>query len=1681
MAGNISQADLETISRGIYDGMTTMDKLPDNVKQSVMNYWQGQGIDTSNMSNPVTQSQFNALEQQRASQEGAGNAFLNSPIFKPVEWVGSKLYKVYSSTVSPALSTTFMAAHDLIYGTPQWSKGQSELEELGNVWDYSHNISPGQSLWMLGLNNDELKKRGLDWKDLSMDAAAQRAGTYHGTPTKNDPFGIQTRAQQYFGSGASKWVSGTTDLAVSWYADPTVLAGKGLGAAKGALVTREVTPQINRLEDVAQKAAGGTLDPKVANKMAWDSFTQSTPFQGLVDSAWKLRSANPDTASAAIARSIPAVSRSANTPAVASLLGQATSKSEMANIFRVTLGDDAANESLKLQNEELGYQVSELTKTKSDLGLYYDSLTPEEKIGVYGQAVKDRLDKQSEQIANLDQARRIVSDKIDAFGTLGELNYNRITTPLGMKARDLFEASRSFKPFEGDNHITAAVNTIYSASLGGLVKLAHSYNDIKPTHYIDVNDQNSHLQLNASLLEVKGLTPEARDMYVSKYLNTPVQSRTLALQQIESSVARNIVSRYNDKMKLTGTDDEITQEVADSLYKEIASRRSAAQANMNQQSFSGATVDDPANPGLQIRVDEVSPDGSKLVTSPVLKSQMANNHVMMDFKLYQKAISQEGKFWNTAAQKMGDGWQTAVGLGDYVNRVWKFGQLFRLGYSPRMLIADDAMSQFARFGATAMFSRGLQGGKYTLQALRRAFTPEGALEAAHVSRAHLEFDISDLEEAQKSLQAQLLRAKNEGRDIDAESIQSQIDGNMDTLAQHKAAYADMDSLVKGGQGMAHVKLGRQVFDAPFGGAQGSLFKDLNAGEKNVDNMMGALTDSYLNRLRRMDWTMLSPVKHGEDVHMNAWLRVLNQQVANDDLAVRYLRTGDKEKALRWLSSPEGVAYSSDNALSKHLPNEQVVDRVAALVDEVANPAFPGGDAIRAAAARGEVTKDMLSQVPTGVRPLVNGQALSYARGSHSAFALLDRAMDGYFKYAAQLPGQFLLRDPLFAQRYQVHIRDLMDRMGKADDELIPHDLQMQVQNAARLRALRDVKKNTFTMDYESKMSHTLRQFGSFFGAQQESWNRWARIISDKPDILARVPQVYGAPNRAGLEYDQNGQPIDGEGYSRDPVTGQRKLVRYADRQIRIQIPDYLGGKEFKKFFGLDPKAVATIPMNTFVMVLSHGDGPNPVGSGPIVQIAANQIPFTGLDANGNPSMADFYQRFGVLPFGAQKMDLGSALETFLPTWARKALADQGSISDTHNQNMWTIMQAENYKYTSGLRPDAPTWKEISDRAHMQTWFKVLSGFAVPFSVGSQDPYQFFRDQHRQMVSRDPQNGDQQFYDKYGDSAYVFAKSLVKNNSGIQPTLNGVKMSKYYQDLIDKVGPEWAGTIIGSEGDGVYSNGAFYYLKTHGATPGAGPAMSLMTPREALDAVNVDRGWKQYTGYMNGLYAQLFQRGLTSFSDSGAEDLKSQKDALVQVLTSQRLPANVLQNLGQEAGGQPATLPAQSPMIDNPYYNSAWAKAFQTQDKSKYDQNAAAMRKIVDDPELWAKAITPGPNGATMRSDIYTMKTYLSYRDDFQRALILRKEAGGSENPTAASNADLKAQWDALVTELIQQDTAFTNLFLRKFSHDMGYNQDVATQEVQTGQIQPFQGGIQPPQGSLQGTDQSSIFDQLAGG
>ncbi|QFP94728.1 hypothetical protein SEA_FABIAN_9 [Streptomyces phage Fabian] len=1597
MAGtDHSNKDMQVISDGILTGVGSMEQLPSNVQAKLAEYWQSQGIDMSNPNSDLTQAQLGELAQQRAAAEGGGTPWL----LKPIEWVGSKLYKFYSATVSPILSAGTMSLHSVIYGRPDYIGEDGEWDAFKDYWNLAHKVSPGQAVWMLGMNDDELKARGIRPDQIARDKDLVLKGDYRDKPTTNDPFGARIASEEYFSSGAAKYVSGATDLAVSWYLDPLVLGGKAAGAAKVATFTKPTAPLVQKAAKIAEKKGPGP-------EGTFDVLSQQSSFQSMVNQVMKIKTANPENAALRLRRDMPTLAKSANGDVLARLLTNAKDADEVTDVLRISIGDVAAKDALEVRNATLKMQIDGATQKQSLLGSYYDNLDDTAKLTSHGQRVKQLLDNETKIIAKADAQSRIVSDKIDSFASLDNLNYNRVTTPLGMKVKGSKAVQdANWQKLTGQGFIRGGANLIYNGAVAAPIKLVRTYNGIKPSYYIDVHAENSYKELDAALAENRNIPRDVRERWVSDYITASPNDRNLKLVQIENDIASDVIKRYNAKNPSKPLDMAMGRE----LYSEVARLRRNAQAeSSSRRTYGSATTTDPTT-GLPVRTAAVDSDGARLVPTPLFESQMANHHVLMDFDLFEKAIMANGSNWGKMRAKFGTGWARTQKVTDELTTYWKFAQLFRIGYAPRAL-ADDFLGQVARFGGAAMLFRTASGTADGVKDMFNATVRRSRTAQLKTDLAVKQTQLDQMSAMQANLKSQILRGKAKGQDV------TQLEDDMTTLLDDMASvrneHANISAIAASGAGKKDVRIGREVFSPFFGGQQGELFADLSSGGRNMFNLMGTQTDWYLKEVRRRDWEHIDPVTHGAEKHLQAWNRVISRQIAQSEIGKLAMAGKDETWLANWMrSTPEGRRYAHDVKPSARSVDEQA-RLVKAEVDHVMNPALPGMDKIREAAVRGEDITQLLKETPLANRPMVNGETWRYAEGTSPVASLMNTSINAFYKFANQLPAQKLLRHPLFGQSYKAHLADQLQILRAQGVTHLDDTMRRTMEQNARKGALDDVKKYTFTLDSETKMSYMLRNFGAFFGAQQESWNRWARIISDKPQVLPHVAQVYGAPARAGLVVDQDGNPVDGVGYSTDPLTGERKLTSYTDRKMLIQVPEYLGGKKLNKALGLDEDASFVIPMSSLELVLNNGDGALPVGAGPYVQIAANHF------AKDDPGFADWAKKMGVLPFGPQD----SWTNFVNPTTGQRLSQANDDMGQTKQRALFYMMQVENYKYEEGLRDTEPTWDELKDRADRWTIFRTAAAFGLPFSVNGQDPYQFFRDEFQRLQKLDPNSADEKFYDKYGDSLYLFSQSMSKNNSGLRPTAESVKMSKHYQDLIGKLGPEWAGAVVGSEGDGVYSDGAFYYQKSHSTDPASNtPDRVNMSAREAFDQAKIDRGWKQYNSVMDMVNADLFDRGLASYNDSGAEDLDAMRRAAITVLTSPTLN-------GEE----------------NKWYNEAWTREFNKMDKAKYDINAQKWSAIVSDPEIWAKAALPdGTVG--QRSDVYSMKTYLVYRAQMQAELARRDSEGGSADITAQSNNDLKTSWDDMVMSLMEQDTKFSWVHSRYFATDMGFNLDQQADE-----------------------------------
>lgn len=1620
MPNSVTPRDLQVLSNAILDGSMSTDNLPKNAQAALTQYWSSQGVSSgADIDSQQSQQQINQLISQRRAQEGGSglSSVLNSPIFKPLEWAGSKAYWLYSNTVAPAISAMAIGLHGDIYGDQDkinnWSAGS-----FGKLWNEAHNVSPGQSIWMLGMNNKQLNANGIDPAQIVNQKKQVMAGTFQGAKTKADPLGNIPDYQAYFSQGAAKYVTGATDFAISWYADPTVLAGKVGKIGKAVAFTKPVN-----------KIIGDTGD--------FDKLVQGSTFQKMVNTTWDIKQADPDTAAFTMRNNLKFISNSANGDAFTRLLDQAKNRDEISNVLRIVTGDETAKATLDATNAQLGMQIDQLNRSRSLIGANYHGLPPAAQNTLVGQTIKQHLDDLTSQIAHANNEQNILTDKLNVYNTMDNLNFNRVTSPLAVRLGQsgLADTLSATRPLTGVGKIQAVGNLAYNASIAMPMKIIRSYSDLKPTMHIDIHDEDSYKQLDSSLRESKTIDRTTRETYVSNYLKAKPEERGQALIDMEHDATQNIVRKFNEGKQ---PDEQLTAEDATQIYKDFAARRKNMQAGAaGGRSYGNASVPDPSNPGMTVRVGEVSPDGTVVLPSPIFDTQLANNHVIMDFGTMEKAINANGSSWSKMSRTFGKGWTGTAAVAGSLNSIWQFAQLARFGYGPRAL-SDDFLGQLSRFGAAQMINRTIQGGKIKAQDFYRTHWAMDDVDAARTNAAGLQQKLTELGPQETEAKNALLigKAKN---DPDLPRLQSKLEDVQNEIVKTRQDHLEASKLAVAGQQTRDVQVGRQVFSGPMAGQEGDLFRDLTAGGRKISAIMGSSADWYLKKMRALDWENITPATHGADKHMDAWVRVLNDQVAKSPLGRQALMGKSEAEITRWLKSdPEGIATKS--ALGTTKTPEHIARDAHAETDYLADPNVPGMDVIRQQLLDGKLDRNLLDEtVKAPNRPAVQAERSRYAFTESPVGKLLDFSMTGFYHFMSEVPANKLLRNPLFGQQYKASLNTVLRRMEAQGVTHVDEATRVRMENTARRLALRDVKNFTFSVDNETKMSHAMKNYGAFFGAQQENWNRWSRIIADDPSVLAHVTQAYQAPLRAGIVVDANGNPVDASGYSTDPLTGQKTLTSFADRSMVVQIPSYLGGRAFNKFIGLDPDASFKIPMSTVNIILNKGDGALPVGAGPYVQIAANHF------AQQDPAIADYMQKLGVLPFGAQK-----SVWDFINPATGKRLGDSvDETGETKQQMLWYMMQVEDYKYQNGMRKTAPTWTELNDRANHFAAFRTISAFALPISLNAQDPYQFYRDEFKRLQQIDPDTANQKFYDKYGDSAYLFTQSLSKNNAGLQPTVNSVKMSKYYQDLISKVGPQYAGLIVGSEGGGSFSNGAYQYEQTHIAAPGTNVTeRSTMSARDALSASQVNLGWMQYGKQMDTINAQLFARGLKSYDDPGAEDLKALRQGTIQMLTSAKLPDG----------------------SDNPYYNEDWDKAYNTLSPTKYERTAVDLQKVVDDPEIMSKAYDPKTGTVGIRSDLYTLKAYLDQRTNMQIALNERKFAGGSSDINAQSNYDLKNSFATFTTALIEADTKFSDLHSRYFANDMGYNENTTISSSQQAQLQQagasLEGSTDPGQAML---------------
>jgi hypothetical protein len=809
----------------------------------------------------------------------------------------------------------------------------------------------------------------------------------------------------------------------------------------------------------------------------------------------------------------------------------------------------------------------------------------------------------------------------------------------------------------------------------------------------------------------------------------------------------------------------------------------------------------------------------------------------------------------------------------------------------------------------------------------------------------------------------------------------------------------------------------------FEGPQGDLAKSQVSSRGPYASLTDRITNSQHARLMANtpgEWDNLEPGNVGYDA---SWERAVNQQLANDKLARQFIANpprGDNpgftvRDAVAWMhNTNDGRAYQARMGAWQSKYYEQI-HQVQAMVDSYVpfSELQPeASDALRKAVLKREASiGDMARVVSRDDMPQIHGASLQQALGKGWFPQKAREITDKVFGAISDMPNDKLLRFPFTANRYKFHVDHLLESRAnwfKAHGDTFTQDDLDAVEGLARERTLVDARRYLYDTMASHDLAKGLRLLIPFGSALADSAHKWGVVLKEKPTMAADIWKLWSLPDRSGLIQDQDGNHMevkDGKEiwFQVDPKTGVRK-----------QLPDTFtpNGKVivFRLPVGVKidgAKPLVSINKTAFQTFL---DIPT---FGPLVTIPANNFSMSHPEFATNRLVKTF-----ILPYGPTNNSLVAAVPGNVRNW-KDAYDTFVTHTDTQNaeEQAMAVYMTEMVDLSQGKRTNAPTFAEArSKAAQMQglRFISRLSGVTSSF----QSPYQPYIDYYHMLQQQDPGNADKNFYNQMGPEFFWLTSAVTRNALGIPATVGAFNQYKKFQDLMQQF-PDLAPLISGAEGAGAFNKAVYESQKQTPIRYGTQKNERALVPlADSIADTQKRLGWVKWTQFNDALLADMFDRGLTSLQQKGAEDLLAAKQDFIDSNSSWRDPYGTIQI-------------------------SPWYQDYTSQDLSKMTSRLTQMHQVIQDPRLQG------------REDIRGLITYLDARSgftDYMDQLGVKTLNGPiTVNPTTKKltkaqhqQVDLTSQWNEFVFNLKASNPQFANLYDRWLTADDSLNARVIT-------------------------------------
>lgn len=783
--------------------------------------------------------------------------------------------------------------------------------------------------------------------------------------------------------------------------------------------------------------------------------------------------------------------------------------------------------------------------------------------------------------------------------------------------------------------------------------------------------------------------------------------------------------------------------------------------------------------------------------------------------------------------------------------------------------------------------------------------------------------------------------------------------------------------------------GPLTIDHAFDGAEGARLQQQVSSTGEGMSWADRITDKTYNEMMQKTRDIWRDVLPNEQHYGPSWQRVVNVQLGNDPVARQILAGASDEDIVNWIrKTPEGRAYLERLGpwQSKYWAQ---VQSVRAMVDLYVPDV---GDLRQKVLKREADFEDLKAAVPDVMdMPAVHGTAIEAAVPGRFS-KLVNGFVNKTFRAIGDIPADRMARFPFASERYQLHAQKLYDtyleQHYKAGYDSIPADVLGRIQDQARQRAAADVKKYLF----DATTSHDLARFARlvvpFGSAASDSFNKWGVISKERPWVPYNLWKAWNAPERGGYTTDENGNHrkwVNGvpRWVSYDPTTKQEIVLpeNYTPKNTYVSLQ--LASDLLPKALAGEVDGVRLTPsvnketFNTFLGLPT---------AGPLVSVPTNAF------ALRNPEFADnkLVRKF-ILPFGPQTDSKALFVPGYLQTLIGMTKRQDGDLASTQ---ALTIYQTEMIRYGMGERPKPPTFAEARSKAADLRGLRFayqFSGLTPQFK----SPYQPYLDYYRQLRAQDPATADAKFYQTAGPEYFMLTASVTRNLAGIPATLQSYKAQQHYRDLMDKY-PDIASLIVGAEGAGAFSQAVYEYQLNQALSPGSDKKQrERLSLQDSIEDVAIREGWLRWNKLQSAIHADLAERGLTSITQHGAEDLRAAQAKFIR---------NSMYWNQSPTGGKQL----------NPWYVD-----YSTTDRSRTQGRLLAMSQIINDPRL------------RQRDDIRGLADYLANRKEMAGLM----KANGYATLNSNKAAGLRTMWNNYVFQLKGDNGAFADLYDRWLTGD----------------------------------------------